>query len=162
MSPTTYDSLFMGTKSYLVNHENPRHLRCFLTPREPTSWKPLVQAGKLSLESEKPWVWFPSIENSELNFYERHKWLCLKHRTDWSNVGCFKIAIFPRFLFVSNHLRCRARKMLSFLFADYHRLSSIGGEQALAKIVSTLFEAAESHYGVLAVRLFCAFHNHRG
>ncbi|GMT24872.1 hypothetical protein PFISCL1PPCAC_16169, partial [Pristionchus fissidentatus] len=50
---------------------------------------------------------------------------------------------------------------VSFLFADYHRLSSIGGEQALAKIVSTLFEAAEEHYGVLPVRLFCAFHQKR-
>ncbi|GMS95993.1 hypothetical protein PENTCL1PPCAC_18168, partial [Pristionchus entomophagus] len=50
---------------------------------------------------------------------------------------------------------------VSFLFADYHRLSSIGGEQALAKIVSTLFEAAEEHYGVLPVRLFCAFHRQR-
>ncbi|CAJ0956645.1 unnamed protein product, partial [Mesorhabditis belari] len=45
---------------------------------------------------------------------------------------------------------------VSFLFADYHRLSSIGGEQALAKIVVTLFEAAESHYGALPVRIFCA------
>ncbi|CAB3406257.1 unnamed protein product [Caenorhabditis bovis] len=45
---------------------------------------------------------------------------------------------------------------VSFLFADYHRLSSIGGEQALAKIVSTLFEAAETHFGVLPVRLFCS------
>ncbi|KAM3718098.1 Kinase D-interacting substrate of [Dirofilaria immitis] len=45
---------------------------------------------------------------------------------------------------------------VSFLFADYHRLSSIGGEQALAKIVVTLFEAAENHFGSLPVRLFCA------
>jgi ankyrin repeat-rich membrane spanning protein len=45
---------------------------------------------------------------------------------------------------------------VTFLFADYHRLSSIGGEQALAKIVVTLFEAAETHFGVLPVRLFCA------
>ncbi|VDM72832.1 unnamed protein product, partial [Strongylus vulgaris] len=44
----------------------------------------------------------------------------------------------------------------SFLFADYHRLSSIGGEQALAKIVATLFESAETHFGVLPVRLFCS------
>ncbi|PAV64255.1 hypothetical protein WR25_13293 [Diploscapter pachys] len=49
-----------------------------------------------------------------------------------------------------------ASNPVSFLFADYHRLSSIGGEQALAKIVCTLFEAAESHFGVLPVRLFCA------
>ncbi|VDO50379.1 unnamed protein product [Haemonchus placei] len=45
---------------------------------------------------------------------------------------------------------------LDFLFADYHRLSSIGGEQALAKIVATLFESAETHFGVLPVRLFCS------
>uniref|UniRef100_A0A158Q798 ANK_REP_REGION domain-containing protein n=1 Tax=Elaeophora elaphi TaxID=1147741 RepID=A0A158Q798_9BILA len=45
---------------------------------------------------------------------------------------------------------------VSFLFADYHRLSSVGGEQALAKIVTTLFEAAENHFGSLPVRLFCA------
>ncbi|CAJ0567765.1 unnamed protein product, partial [Mesorhabditis spiculigera] len=43
-----------------------------------------------------------------------------------------------------------------FLFADYHRLSSFGGEQALAKIVVTLFEAAENHFGVLPVRIYCA------
>ena len=46
---------------------------------------------------------------------------------------------------------------VSFLFADYHRLSSIGGEQALAKIVTTLFNACERHYGWLSVRLCCAF-----
>ncbi|VDM52189.1 unnamed protein product [Angiostrongylus costaricensis] len=49
-----------------------------------------------------------------------------------------------------------ASNPVSFLFADYHRLSSIGGEQALAKIVATLFESAEAHFGVLPVRLFCS------
>ncbi|ETN76088.1 putative septum site-determining protein MinC [Necator americanus] len=49
-----------------------------------------------------------------------------------------------------------ASNPVSFLFADYHRLSSIGGEQALAKIVATLFESAETHFGVLPVRLFCS------
>lgn len=45
----------------------------------------------------------------------------------------------------------------SFLFADYHRLSSVGGEHALAKIVTTLFTSCEKHYGWLTVRLYCAF-----
>ncbi|CAI4222074.1 unnamed protein product [Auanema sp. JU1783] len=45
---------------------------------------------------------------------------------------------------------------VSFLFADYHRLSSIGGEQALTKIITTLMEAAEQHYGILPVRMFTA------
>lgn len=45
---------------------------------------------------------------------------------------------------------------VSFLFADDHRLSFIGGEQALANIVQSLFSAAEEHYGTLAVRLFTA------
>ncbi|WKY04167.1 hypothetical protein Q1695_005278 [Nippostrongylus brasiliensis] len=49
-----------------------------------------------------------------------------------------------------------ASNPVGFLFADYHRLSSIGGEQALAKIVATLFESAETHFGVLPVRLFCS------
>uniref|UniRef100_A0A158P6R0 ANK_REP_REGION domain-containing protein n=1 Tax=Angiostrongylus cantonensis TaxID=6313 RepID=A0A158P6R0_ANGCA len=49
-----------------------------------------------------------------------------------------------------------ASNPVSFLFADYHRLSSIGGEQALAKIVATLFESAEAHFGVMPVRLFCS------
>uniref|UniRef100_A0A915MFC5 KAP NTPase domain-containing protein n=1 Tax=Meloidogyne javanica TaxID=6303 RepID=A0A915MFC5_MELJA len=46
---------------------------------------------------------------------------------------------------------------VSFLFADNHRLSFIGGEQALANIVQSLFVAAEEHYGTLAVRLFTSF-----
>ena len=46
---------------------------------------------------------------------------------------------------------------VTFLFADDHRLSFIGGEHALTNIVQSLYEAAESHYGVLAVRLFSAF-----
>uniref|UniRef100_A0A1I8A8N2 ANK_REP_REGION domain-containing protein n=1 Tax=Steinernema glaseri TaxID=37863 RepID=A0A1I8A8N2_9BILA len=51
---------------------------------------------------------------------------------------------------------------VSFLFADYHRLSSIGGEQALGKIVTTLFEAAENHYGTFAVRIFTALRSSSG
>lgn len=46
---------------------------------------------------------------------------------------------------------------VSFLFADDHRLSFIGGEQALTNIVQSLFNYAEEHYGTLAVRLFTAF-----
>uniref|UniRef100_A0AC34Q5T4 KAP NTPase domain-containing protein n=1 Tax=Panagrolaimus sp. JU765 TaxID=591449 RepID=A0AC34Q5T4_9BILA len=46
---------------------------------------------------------------------------------------------------------------VTFLFADDHRLSFIGGEHALTNIVQSLYEAAEIHYGVLAVRLASAF-----
>uniref|UniRef100_A0A914DMY8 KAP NTPase domain-containing protein n=1 Tax=Acrobeloides nanus TaxID=290746 RepID=A0A914DMY8_9BILA len=46
---------------------------------------------------------------------------------------------------------------VSFLFADDHRISFIGGEQALTNIVHSLFVAAEDHYGTFAVRLFSAF-----
>uniref|UniRef100_A0A7E4UPU9 KAP NTPase domain-containing protein n=1 Tax=Panagrellus redivivus TaxID=6233 RepID=A0A7E4UPU9_PANRE len=46
---------------------------------------------------------------------------------------------------------------VSFLFADDHRLSFIGGEHALTSIVQSLYEAVELHYGSLAVRLFSAF-----
>uniref|UniRef100_A0A0N5AP23 ANK_REP_REGION domain-containing protein n=1 Tax=Syphacia muris TaxID=451379 RepID=A0A0N5AP23_9BILA len=44
---------------------------------------------------------------------------------------------------------------VNFLFADYHRLSSVGGEQAIAKIISTLFEAAENCFGCLTIRVAC-------
>ena len=67
-----------------------------------------------------------------------------------------------RFVGVSSEVRsarksCVLITFCSFLFADYHRLSSVGGEQALAKFVTTLFQAAEKHYGWLSVRLYCAF-----
>lgn len=48
---------------------------------------------------------------------------------------------------------------VSFLFADDHRLSFIGGEQALVNIIISLFISAEHHYGTFAVRLFCAFNS---
>lgn len=50
---------------------------------------------------------------------------------------------------------------VSFLFADDHRLSFIGGEQALANIIQSLFNSAEHHYGTFAVRLYCAFNSTR-
>jgi ankyrin repeat-rich membrane spanning protein len=46
---------------------------------------------------------------------------------------------------------------VSFLFADDHRLSFVGGEQTLTNIVHSLYNAAEEHYGTVAVRLFSAF-----
>lgn len=46
---------------------------------------------------------------------------------------------------------------VSFLFADDHRLSFIGGEQSLTNIVESLYTAVEEHYGSPAVRLYSAF-----
>lgn len=46
---------------------------------------------------------------------------------------------------------------VSFLFADDHRLSFIGGEQSLTNIVESLYTAVEEHYGSAAVRLYSAF-----
>uniref|UniRef100_A0A0N4ZQ68 ANK_REP_REGION domain-containing protein n=1 Tax=Parastrongyloides trichosuri TaxID=131310 RepID=A0A0N4ZQ68_PARTI len=40
-----------------------------------------------------------------------------------------------------------------FLFADDHKLSSVGGHQSFTVILTTLYEAIEEHYGSLAVRL---------
>ncbi|CEF61893.1 Ankyrin repeat and KAP P-loop domain and Ankyrin repeat-containing domain-containing protein [Strongyloides ratti] len=40
-----------------------------------------------------------------------------------------------------------------FLFADDHKLSSVGGHQSFTVILKTLYEAIEDHYGSLAVRL---------
>ncbi|CAI2350100.1 unnamed protein product [Caenorhabditis sp. 36 PRJEB53466] len=88
-------------------------------------------------------------------------------RQNWytsMDIATFLARIFNRFKLVYNILTLHApmnsedsaSMPVSFLFADYHRLSSIGGEQALAKIVATLFEAAETHFGWLPVRIFCS------
>ncbi|KAL3090157.1 hypothetical protein niasHS_006609 [Heterodera schachtii] len=53
--------------------------------------------------------------------------------------------------------REKSRKIISpvsFLFADDHRLSFIGGEHSLANIIQSFFTAAEEHFGTLAVHLF--------
>ena len=42
---------------------------------------------------------------------------------------------------------------VSFLLADYHRLSSVGGEQALGNIFLAFYDAAEAHFGSLTTRL---------
>uniref|UniRef100_A0A2I2YA75 Kinase D-interacting substrate of 220 kDa n=1 Tax=Gorilla gorilla gorilla TaxID=9595 RepID=A0A2I2YA75_GORGO len=41
-----------------------------------------------------------------------------------------------------------------FLFTDYNRLSSVGGETSLAEMIATLSDACEREFGFLATRLF--------
>ncbi|CAD5215858.1 unnamed protein product [Bursaphelenchus okinawaensis] len=45
---------------------------------------------------------------------------------------------------------------VGFLFADDHRLSFIGGEQALVNIVLSLYNAAEEHFGSVPVRMYAS------
>lgn len=44
-----------------------------------------------------------------------------------------------------------------FLFTDYNRLSSVGGETSMAEMVATLSDACEREFGFLAARLFRVF-----
>ncbi|XP_012495398.1 PREDICTED: kinase D-interacting substrate of 220 kDa [Propithecus coquereli] len=44
-----------------------------------------------------------------------------------------------------------------FLFTDYNRLSSVGGETSLAEMIATLSDACEREFGFLATRLFRVF-----
>ncbi|XP_038162910.1 kinase D-interacting substrate of 220 kDa B isoform X1 [Cyprinodon tularosa] len=46
-----------------------------------------------------------------------------------------------------------------FLFTDYNRLSSVGGETSLAEMIATLSDACEREFGFLATRLFRVFMN---
>ncbi|PWA22569.1 hypothetical protein CCH79_00015156, partial [Gambusia affinis] len=46
-----------------------------------------------------------------------------------------------------------------FLFTDYNRLSSVGGETSLAEMIATLSDACEAEFGFLATRLFRVFMN---
>ncbi|XP_032877524.1 kinase D-interacting substrate of 220 kDa isoform X5 [Amblyraja radiata] len=44
-----------------------------------------------------------------------------------------------------------------FLFTDYNRLSSVGGETSMAEMIATLSDACEKEFGFLASRLFRVF-----
>ncbi|KAM9354593.1 kinase D-interacting substrate of 220 kDa B isoform 1-T2 [Pholidichthys leucotaenia] len=46
-----------------------------------------------------------------------------------------------------------------FLFTDYNRLSSVGGETSMAEMIATLSDACEREFGFLAARLFRVFKN---
>lgn len=48
---------------------------------------------------------------------------------------------------------------LRFLFTDYNRLSSVGGETSMAEMIATLSDACEREFGFLAARLFRVFKN---
>ncbi|XP_053098300.1 kinase D-interacting substrate of 220 kDa B isoform X4 [Pangasianodon hypophthalmus] len=44
-----------------------------------------------------------------------------------------------------------------FLFTDYNRLSSVGGETSMAEMIATLSDACEREFGFMASRLFRVF-----
>ncbi|XP_014679891.1 PREDICTED: kinase D-interacting substrate of 220 kDa-like, partial [Priapulus caudatus] len=44
-----------------------------------------------------------------------------------------------------------------FLFSDYHRLTTVGGEKTLARTMGTLCDALEAEFGALTVRLVRVF-----
>ncbi|XP_047184542.1 kinase D-interacting substrate of 220 kDa B isoform X3 [Scophthalmus maximus] len=44
-----------------------------------------------------------------------------------------------------------------FLFTDYNRLSSVGGETSMAEMIATLSDACEREFGFIATRLFRVF-----
>nr|XP_046268231.1 kinase D-interacting substrate of 220 kDa B isoform X2 [Scatophagus argus] len=46
-----------------------------------------------------------------------------------------------------------------FLFTDYNRLSSVGGETSMAEMIATLSDACEREFGFMAARLFRVFKN---
>lgn len=46
-----------------------------------------------------------------------------------------------------------------FLFTDYNRLSSVGGETSMAEMIAMLSDACETEFGFMAARLFRVFKN---
>ncbi|CAB1342731.1 unnamed protein product [Coregonus sp. 'balchen'] len=54
-------------------------------------------------------------------------------------------------------VRVRTGTGLGFLFTDYNRLSSVGGETSLAEMIATLSDACEREFGFMATRLFRVF-----
>ena len=55
-----------------------------------------------------------------------------------------------------DHYAITLDKAVRFLFTDYYRLSSVGGETSLAEMVGALTKTAERNFGVLATRIYRA------
>lgn len=56
-------------------------------------------------------------------------------------------------------LSCLSHMSHRFLFTDYNRLSSVGGETSMAEMIATLSDACEREFGFMATRLFRVFKN---
>ena len=48
------------------------------------------------------------------------------------------------------------------MFAESTKLTSLGGEQSLASMIGSLFDALEKRYGVLVTRLYKIFGSDQG
>ena len=52
--------------------------------------------------------------------------------------------------------------VFSFLFAESTKLTSLGGEQSLASMIGSLFDALEKKYGTLVTRLYKVYGTEKG
>ena len=57
----------------------------------------------------------------------------------------------------SNYFLTRGHKNLKFLFIEYGKISTIGGETALALMIATLYSKLEMHFGIVITRLCRVF-----
>lgn len=53
----------------------------------------------------------------------------------------------------------KGHKNLKFLFIEYGKISTIGGETALAVMIASLYTKLEMHYGLMTTRLCRVFYN---
>lgn len=65
--------------------------------------------------------------------------------------------LISQLLFLSSDLTHLTYVFHRFLFTDYNRLSSVGGETSMAEMIATLSDACEREFGFLAARLFRVF-----
>lgn len=57
----------------------------------------------------------------------------------------------------TNYYMTRGHKNLKFLFIEYGKISTIGGETALALMIASLYAKLEMHYGLVTTRLCRVF-----
>ncbi|XP_036904575.1 kinase D-interacting substrate of 220 kDa isoform X4 [Sturnira hondurensis] len=89
---------------------------------------------------------------------ERWNWAWVLSTTLARHVGYLELLL--KLMFVNPpELPEQTTKALPvrFLFTDYNRLSSVGGETSMAEMIATLSDACEREFGFLATRLFRVF-----
>ena len=63
--------------------------------------------------------------------------------------------VFNMLFYEGVHIDKTARnKPVKFLFTDYSRLSSVGGETSLAEMVGALTKTAERNFGIIPTRVY--------
>ncbi|XP_067950108.1 kinase D-interacting substrate of 220 kDa B-like isoform X2 [Watersipora subatra] len=101
----------------------------------------VLQAALYCLEQKKGWDWVVYISHSFAKKLQKLRLLLY-------------MLFYNRPYETSDDTLCHS---ISFVFANSTKLTSLGGEQSLASMIGSLFDALEKRYGVMVTRLYKVF-----